>query len=297
MAHLILLSIAVCTYNRAGYLASCLESLSETEGDERVEILVIDNNSIDCTSDIVLSYQVKHPHTRYIFEPQQGLSIARNRALREAEGKYVAFIDDDAKAKAGWASAIIRCFEAHPDAGAVGGPHDAFCRVPVPEWFPMDYGTWTLGNRPMPLGSKQWLIGLNVAFRKDLAVRLGGFNTAIGMNGDTLSYGEETNLQHRMKGLGIPIWYDPEIAVTHAIQPYKLSLRWLLQSSYASGLVGAATFNYQGGRFRYLLKLGLILGRSLFVFLGCPDRHIKTRLYRSVGPLLWHYGFFKGLIR
>ncbi len=97
----ILLSITICTYNRAKDLKILLEELCkqfkkiyEKSEDphllkEALEILVIDNNSTDNTSDLILGIISKKdsysPDIKYILETQQGSSYARNRGIREAQ--------------------------------------------------------------------------------------------------------------------------------------------------------------------------------------------------------------------
>jgi glycosyltransferase involved in cell wall biosynthesis len=88
------ISVAICTYNNAARLAVALQSLSEMVYPPGLEyeILVIDNNSRDETKQIVESYaHIWGPRLRYIFESNQGLSHARNRAMREAGGRRVLY--------------------------------------------------------------------------------------------------------------------------------------------------------------------------------------------------------------
>jgi glycosyltransferase involved in cell wall biosynthesis len=94
-----ILSVVICTYNRAELLERALNSLlnSPREASESWELLVIDNNSTDMTKEVVSSYEA-----RYILEPNQGIAYARNRGYMEAKGTYVAYIDDDAYVDSGW---------------------------------------------------------------------------------------------------------------------------------------------------------------------------------------------------
>ena len=60
------------------------------------ELIVVDNNSKDKTRALCEEYKKDAPwHTKYTFEEKQGLSQARNRGIQHAQGKIVAFIDDD----------------------------------------------------------------------------------------------------------------------------------------------------------------------------------------------------------
>lgn len=291
------LSVIVCTYNRSSWLRRCLASLEPQCSDGGVvEVLIVDNNSPDDTRKVAEEYTSRMQHFRYIYEKAQGLSHARNRGYRESRGQFVAYLDDDAKAHADWVASIIQFFETLPEASGVGGPYKSFSPVPPPLWFPKEYGCWSLGAKTRKLKENEYVNGANMAFTKQALIALGGFDTTIGMTGSKVSYGEETNLTMRMRECGRSVYYCPKMVVDHAILPYKQHLGWLLKSSFANGYDGVTTLNYQGGARAYLgvlIRQTLVAGRQ---FLFSKERYVRTRLYRSLGPLLWHIGFFIRLI-
>jgi len=291
-----LLSIVVCTYNRSDWLTGCLSSLEPQCENLPVEILVLDNNSTDSTSQVVRQYCERTPRIKYVFENRQGLSYARNRGFMEAEGKYIAYIDDDARACPGWIGAILNFFENYPDAAGVGGQHKAFSSVPIPKWFPGEYGTRSLGQETRLLGDKEWISGTNMVFRKSALLEVGGFDPAIGMIGDKVSYGEETQLTLRMLARGMKIYYCAEMQVEHAILPYKLTLRWLLRSNFANGYDGVKTFNYSGSVSGYLPVLASSSKQAIIQFIKSKEKYLKARIYRSTTKLVWDLGFFMRLL-
>jgi len=84
-------SVIIPTYNRGHYLCNAVDSvLAQTYQD--FEIIVVDDGSSDKTAAIIKNY---HPKVRYVYKDNGGLSSARNVGIREAEGKYMAFLDDD----------------------------------------------------------------------------------------------------------------------------------------------------------------------------------------------------------
>ncbi|RYG19946.1 MAG: glycosyltransferase family 2 protein, partial [Chitinophagaceae bacterium] len=101
----LLISIVICTYNNSKSLGETLESfIAQKNYDaEKMELLIIDNNSSDDTKDIV---QAMIPRiackTHYIFEEKQGLSNARNAGINNAMGEYILFTDDDAELPDNW---------------------------------------------------------------------------------------------------------------------------------------------------------------------------------------------------
>lgn len=87
------ISIVITTYNRAFLLPKSIKSvLCQTFPD--FELIIVDDHSSDETPDVVGSFQ--DPRIRYIrHDRNQGLPASRNTGLQYAEGKYIAYLDDD----------------------------------------------------------------------------------------------------------------------------------------------------------------------------------------------------------
>jgi glycosyltransferase involved in cell wall biosynthesis len=291
------LSVVVCTYNRADLLPGCLESLADQMADKHVyEVIVVNNNSTDTTQEIAESFTRREPNFRVVVETAQGLSQARNRGFKEARGQLVAYIDDDAKAHPDWVRSTTHFFEIHPDASGVGGPYKAYSLVPIPEWFPEEYGSKSMGNETRLLQKGESISGTNMAFKRSALIEVDGFDTALGMTGEKVSYGEEAHLTRKMLERGMKIFYCAEMCVDHAILPYKLKLRWLLRSNFANGYDCVTAFNYAGNARSFLPSLFRSAKYALHLLLYSKERHLKARLYRSSGQLMWHLGFFVKLI-
>jgi len=86
-------SIVIPVYNAEKYLYRCLESiLQQTFSD--YEIIIVDDGSTDASKEICSSY-VNDYRVFYYFQKNSGVSSARNKALREAKGEYILFVDAD----------------------------------------------------------------------------------------------------------------------------------------------------------------------------------------------------------
>lgn len=84
-------SVIIVTYNRATMVEEAINSvLAQTYTD--YEIVVVDDGSIDNTQAVVTSLLDK---VRYVYQPNQGRSSARNHGISLAKGKYIAFLDSD----------------------------------------------------------------------------------------------------------------------------------------------------------------------------------------------------------
>jgi glycosyltransferase involved in cell wall biosynthesis len=89
-------SIIVPVYNVEAYLSNCLESvLQQSIPENEYEIIVINDGSPDGSLSIALEFQKKHSNIIVIDQENQGVSVARNRGLEVAQGKYIAFVDPD----------------------------------------------------------------------------------------------------------------------------------------------------------------------------------------------------------
>lgn len=286
------LSVVVCTYNRSDILGSCLQSLAAQNAErELFEVVVVDNNSTDRTFEIATSFAEQFRNFRVIGEPKQGLSNARNRGWLEARGDYVAYIDDDAIAYEGWVSAICDFVGRRPEVGVFGGPFDGFYLSDPPGWFPPEYGSLDMGSeeRPIAIG-KEWIIGLNMVFRKELLPRFGGFSDKLGMNGTTTAFGEEINLFLLMHEGGEQIYYVPSVRVRHLVRPEKTSLFYLISAGYLSGRNHGLTFRVERSLREILASLLFTGVKGVLLFGTAWRRPFKRTLYYALSPLAGELG-------
>src|SRR4051812_11131860 len=115
-------SVVVPTYNRARRVAGLLAALRQQESAGiALEILIVDNGSTDWTPSVVRSATAIDPRVRYIPEPRQGASHARNTGIAAATGAIVAFLDDDVVPAPDWVRQLKRAFEEHPEVDCIGG--------------------------------------------------------------------------------------------------------------------------------------------------------------------------------
>ncbi|MBQ0073416.1 MAG: glycosyltransferase family 2 protein [Prevotella sp.] len=90
-----MITVAITVYNRAKYIAECLESvMNQTYSD--MEILCVDDVSTDGSYEILQQYAAKDSRIRlFRNEKNSGAQVSRNLALKEARGEYIIYIDDD----------------------------------------------------------------------------------------------------------------------------------------------------------------------------------------------------------
>ena len=110
-----LVSIVICTYDRAEYLQKCLDSmLNQTYGN--FEVIIVNGPSTDNTASILKNYPFKTVQQI----KKSGLSAARNLGIKEAKGDIIAFIDDDGVADKNWIKNLVKRYK-DETIGGVGG--------------------------------------------------------------------------------------------------------------------------------------------------------------------------------
>lgn len=228
------LSVVICTYNRSSLLVRALESLEFQEpADLAYEVLVVDNNSTDDTRIVAQRFVAKNYHRfRYLFEPKQGLSYARNAGIAEARAENIAFTDDDVRVNSDWVSRIKAGFAAEPDADFLGGKVLPDWGSTPPAWLTrthwaplalVDYGDgpfYVDASRPVSL------IGANCAFRKRAFERVGGFRADFQRVKNGVGSLEDHELLLRLWQAGRRGIYLPDVIVTAEVQAERLQKKY-----------------------------------------------------------------------
>ncbi|POY34910.1 glycosyltransferase family 2 protein [Solitalea longa] len=88
-------SIIIPLYNREHLIASTIESVLTQTIEEKIEVIVVDDGSIDNSAVVVNGFQ--DPRLKYIYQKNSGATVARNTGIKAAQGKYIAFLDSDDK--------------------------------------------------------------------------------------------------------------------------------------------------------------------------------------------------------
>jgi peptidoglycan/xylan/chitin deacetylase (PgdA/CDA1 family)/GT2 family glycosyltransferase len=232
----------VCTYNRCQVLAKNLESLAAQVVPSTVkwEVLVVDNNSTDQTRAVVEEFSRRYPgRFRYVFEPQQGLSQARNCGVRKVQSDVLAFIDDDAVAEPGW----LWNLSAELLAGGWGGSAGPIIPVwprPLPSWLSTGdpdtmgvYSKFDLGRDAKPMRRPPY--GGNMAFRWETFERFGGFRTDLGRSGLNLQGREDLEFGNRLLAGGEQFRYEPLASVRHPVAEHRMTKKYALRWWFGYG--------------------------------------------------------------
>lgn len=233
-----LVSVVVCTFNRAGLVSRCLTSLlAQTAAAECFEVLVVDNNSSDATPEAVARVIAGAPGFRMVREPVQGLSRARNRGAREARGLYLTYLDDDAFVAPDYLEQLIAALGAYrPD--LLGGPVYPFYEAKKPAWFKDCYETREY-ERTTRLSETCRVSGGNFTIRAEVLESLGGFDERLGMCGGNMGFCEDAGVLDAYRA-AVPrerqrVCYCLECPVRHSVPAKKMRLGYMLARQYRLG--------------------------------------------------------------
>jgi len=289
-------TVAICTHNRAADLREALLSLLAQRFGGEFEVIVVDNRSTDDTKRVVAEFEmtVRFP-VRYLFEERLGLSVARNRALREARGEFVLFLDDDATASPDWIAEIVRVFDTDPAIGCVGGKIDPAWEGGAPAWLaPENRTLYTIldyADDVVEMRRPAIPFGANVAFRKSVFETTAPFREDLGRVGSNLLSSEESELIERIRDR-YAVYYTPHAAVLHKIPRSRISRRWLLRRIYWQGVSRAVSSPRKSGLFvRSLLKV------PVFALLSIPVLFDKRRVFRNISRIAYNNGLISGVLR
>ena len=239
-----LVSVVICTRNRAAYLAAALESLGNQEGSPPFEVIVVDNGSTDNTREVVSRFESR-VDLRCIQEPAVGVCHARNAGWRLARARYVAYLDDDAVACVSWVASVVGAFERRADAGVVGGPVEPIWQAPRPMWLADEVAlgltiiNWPGGPKVLDDLRSEWLAGTNMAIRTELLPRVGGFHPDLDRRGSAMLSSGDVFLQKELVRLGHSCFYDPAMAVRHVVPASRLTKSWFRRRNYWQGVSDA----------------------------------------------------------
>ncbi|MHB1295230.1 MAG: glycosyltransferase family A protein [Anaerolineae bacterium] len=112
-----LVTIVVPCYNQGHYLACALESIVAQTW-PRWEAIVIDDGSTDSTASVVRAF-AGDSRIHYVYQVNSGVSAARNTGIRNAQGRYLAFLDADDAFEQTFLESCLQVLETNPDLGAV----------------------------------------------------------------------------------------------------------------------------------------------------------------------------------
>lgn len=273
-----MLTVAICTYNRERYLPQLFGSiLKQTAKASDFEIVIINNNSTDSTELWCSDFIAKHPELRikYVIETNQGLSFARNRAIKESTFPYITFLDDDAFIEENYLQGLIDAFEAEQDLAALGGPIFLHYESIIPDWenkyLNSLMGYYVPRETEFVYSGKDidYPRGSNMSFRTSVFEEVGKFNTKLGRIGGNLLGGEEKDIFTRIYATKrYKVVYKPSLIVYHSVPPERTTYEFIKRQATQTG-ISERVRSKNEGTMSFLKRCGIELfkwGASILLY-------------------------------
>jgi glycosyltransferase involved in cell wall biosynthesis len=216
-----MISVVIPTYNRAKYLKKALDSLiKQGVVDNNFEVVVIDDGSRDGTKKISEQY-IKKLNLKYIHSDHGGVSLARNRGIKESSGDVIVFFDDDAIASVDWIESIEKIMKKE---SVITGSVEPI-KNNIWQYFAPHYDQ---GDKPI---KSSVLLEGNCAIKRKVFDDVGRFD-------EKLTYGHEGEEFISRASKKYKIMYYPNVIIHH---------------DYAFGI-----FNYLNKQFKFGHKMSYL---------------------------------------
>jgi glycosyltransferase involved in cell wall biosynthesis len=254
-------SIIVATYNRLSEIRELLDSLQGlTYPPSDFEVIIVDDGSIDGTSDYVINFNSTFD-LRCLSQENQGPGKARNLGMAQAKGEYFIFVDSDCTMPSQWLDSIDEAVIRH-DWDAFGGPdtfHPSFSPLLKAINYSMTSFVGTGGTR----GGKEsvgryYPRSFNMGMRRSVYDKVGGMNQ--------LRHGQDMDLSARIYDAGFRVGLIPEAFVYHK---RRTSLTKFFRQIFNWGVarVNLGRTHKQLWKFIHFIPAFLLLGSiCIFVF-------------------------------
>lgn len=298
------ITVVLCTYNRAQSLQSALKSVAASVLPESVEweILIVDNNSNDQTRTVAQEFCNRYPgRFRYLFEAQQGKSYALNAGIHEARGNVLAFMDDDVTVQPSWLQNLTAALQNEEWAGA-GGRVVPEWNCSPPRWLSVEsrhaFGPLVgFDPSPKPGQLKEAPIGANMAFRREMFEKYGGFRTDLGPRAAKYGTNEDSEFGDRLLSAGERLRYEPSALVYHPVPRNRIEKQYFLRWWFHKGQGSIRQYGVRPGTRYYVRGIPLFLFRNLSVWIlkwmvGIhPARRFASKLnvWTKVGEIVECY--------
>lgn len=271
-------SVVICTKNRFSDLKRCLESVSSSYSSyPYYELIVVDSSSEESTRNANKKL-VEEIEGKYIYEPRNGLSIARNVGISISTGNIIVFGDDDFIVDKDWLKNLIKNYE-NKIAGCTGRMvtyrndevselyerYMSFDRGNKKRLFSQkDISIFRLIKLATCIGNKRlydktpvpWAVGFGfLSFRKEILNDIGNFDIKLGRGTPNIG-ADDIDVIYSILKKGHKMAYDPDAIVYHN---HRQSYSELFKDSYNSGASIKAITT------KYMLNEGDIYMASIFI--------------------------------
>jgi glycosyltransferase involved in cell wall biosynthesis len=237
-------TVVICTHNGAALLPETLRHLAQQKVRPEIgwEVIVVNNASTDSTAEVVAREWKKHKASvpfYLLYQPEPGLTFAREMALNQARYEFVLFCDDDNWLNDQYINLAYDIMVNNPAIGVLGGYGELVFECTPPFW---SLAEKLIANGPQANTSGK--VKENVVYGAGCILRRAAFNKLIragftslltDRKGASLSSGGDYELCFAIALAGYEIWYDDRLRFKHFTPARRLTwdyhLRYLTEST------------------------------------------------------------------
>ena len=216
-----LVSIVLPVLNEGRYLRASLDAIdAQSYPAERLEILVVDGGSTDGTVSIVRQRAERDPRMRLLGGPGTNTPMAMNVGIEASSGEYVAKVDGHGFVSPDFIRLAVDVLSGDPGVGCVGGEivpiaeNETQEAIRIARFSRLGVGGGIYTAAPVQQDIDTVQCGV---YRRDLLVRIGGFDPA-------MQFGEDEEVNHRLRATGSRILFLPEMRFSYHVRPSLGSL-------------------------------------------------------------------------
>jgi len=226
--------VCICTYKRPELLKRLLAKLEEqeTEGLFDYSIVIVDNDRSESAQQTTQSYARQSKISiNYYVEPEQNIALARNKAIKNAKGAFISFIDDDEFPANTWLINLYKVLEA-ADADGVLGPVRPYFETQPPGWITrgklLERTSFETGTAVKPEDART---GNVMLARRVFGCKASPFDPRFGRTG-----GEDTVFFRKMIDRGYRFVWCKEACVYETIPPERYKRIYFLKRALLRGV-------------------------------------------------------------
>lgn len=283
------ISVCICTLKRPRLLSRLLQELrcQDTGGQFTYSIVVVDNDPLRSAEALVAGFAKDSPiGVKYCVEPQQNIARARNKAVENADGDFIAFMDDDEFPTQSWLLSLLKTLRQYEVDGVLGPVKPHFEEAP-PKWI-IEGG---FHDRPLdPTGTRlDWnkcRTG-NVLLRRQLFA-----HQEQPFRPECLS-GEDQDFFRRMMEKGRTFVWCNEAVVYEVVPPARWKRNFLIRRALLRGVFSLRNYGFPARRilqslvavpaYGLALPVALIFGQARFMQCLFKLSYHVGRLLAAIG--------------
>ncbi len=276
------ISVCICTYRRPELLQGLLENLKNQVTDDlfAYSIVVVDNDRQRSAEPVVSHFAASALiPILYCMEPEQNIPKARNRAVANASGDYVAFIDDDEFPTETWLLTLYEACQRYEADGVLGPVNPHFDEEP-PKWIRLGkYWQRTAYPTGTIIDGRNGRTG-NVLLKREV------FPAGEEPFRPEFRTGEDKDFFTRMIEAGRTFVWCQEAVVYETVPPARWKRSFILKRSLLQGSVSPLHRTFGEARIAKSL-LAVPAYAVLLPFAAIVGHHVLMNL---LAKLVWHLG-------